>query len=208
MHETLYICGCGGHARSIISTIRMNNETYSVILIDKNARDGEQIMGCDIKKAYEFGKNDCCIVGIGNNCERKKMFEDIQKGGNAIFSSIISKQAIVAESIIIGEGVFVSPNAYIGPQVEIGDNTIINTASIIEHECKIGNHVHIAPHATICGRSIIGDMVFCGAGSTIIDKISVCNDVIIGAGAVVIKDICEPGIYVGIPARRVRNVKK
>ena len=37
-----------------------------------------------------------------------------------------------------------------------------------------------------------------------IDKISVCDNVIIGAGAVVIEDIMEAGTYVGIPAKRIK----
>lgn len=104
MQKPLYICGCGGHARSIINIVRMNNETYPVILIDKNARDGEQIMGCDTKKLYEFEKNDHYIVGIGNNFERKRIFEDIVKRESAVPISIISNQAIIAESAVIGGG--------------------------------------------------------------------------------------------------------
>ena len=45
--------------------------------------------------------------------------------------------------------------------------------------------------------------MFCGAGSTVIDHISICDNVMIGAGAVVVKDIMESGTYVGIPARKV-----
>jgi UDP-N-acetylbacillosamine N-acetyltransferase len=44
----------------------------------------------------------------------------------------------------------------------------------------------------------------CLSGSVLIDKISVCDDVIIGAGSVVIKNITESGTYVGNPARKVK----
>ena len=67
----------------------------------------------------------------------------------------------------------------------------------------VGDHSHIAPHATICGRSRIGNNVFCGASSTVIDKINICDDVVIGAGAVVINDIIESGTYIGVPAKRI-----
>ncbi len=45
--------------------------------------------------------------------------------------------------------------------------------------------------------------VFAGTGSTIIDKCSVCDDVTLGAGAVVVDAITESGVYVGAPARRI-----
>jgi acetyltransferase-like isoleucine patch superfamily enzyme len=43
-----------------------------------------------------------------------------------------------------------------------------------------------------------------GAGATVIQYVSICQECVVGAGAVVIKDISEPGIYVGNPARKVR----
>lgn len=40
-----------------------------------------------------------------------------------------------------------------------------------------------------------------GAGATVSNNITICNDVMIGAGAVVVKDIMEPGTYVGVPQK-------
>ena len=57
----------------------------------------------------------------------------------------------------------------------------------------------------MCGRCEIGDHVFLGAGSTVIDKRKIVDHVIIGAGSTVIKDILEPGIYVGSPARKIHS---
>ncbi|NMB64651.1 MAG: hypothetical protein GYA16_07255 [Spirochaetes bacterium] len=93
---------------------------------------------------------------------------------------------------------------HIGPFCKIGDNNIINNGAIIDHEVSIGNHCHLAPNSTISGRTLIGDYVFLGVGATIIDKLKVCSNVTIGAGAVVTKDITEPGTYVGVPAVRIK----
>jgi len=38
----------------------------------------------------------------------------------------------------------------------------------------------------------------------VIDKVSITDDVVIGAGSIVIKDITDAGVYVGCPARRIR----
>lgn len=91
-----------------------------------------------------------------------------------------------------------------GPEVEIGDNTIINTASIIEHGVKIGAHSHIAPNVAISGNTVIGKRNFVGVGASIKDCVNICDNVIIGAGAVVITDIYEAGTYVGVPAKRIK----
>jgi serine acetyltransferase len=49
---------------------------------------------------------------------------------------------------------------------------------------------------------VTGDRVFVGIGASIVNNVSICDDVIIGAGGVVIKDIDEKGTYVGVPARK------
>jgi acetyltransferase-like isoleucine patch superfamily enzyme len=51
----------------------------------------------------------------------------------------------------------------------------------------------------------IGNRVSLGSNSTIM-PVSICDDVVIGAGSVVTKDITEPGIYAGNPARLIRKV--
>ena len=58
--------------------------------------------------------------------------------------------------------------------------------------------------AVVAGRARIGRNVFVGAGAVVIDSISVCDDVVIGAGAVVTSSIDEAGVYVGVPARRMK----
>ena len=55
----------------------------------------------------------------------------------------------------------------------------------------------------INGGCQIGNRCFVGSNSTIAQGVTVCNDVIIGAGSVVIKDIMEPGTYVGNPAKKM-----
>ena len=56
----------------------------------------------------------------------------------------------------------------------------------------------------MCGRSIIGNLVFLGANSTIVDSLEVADKTIIGAGAVVIKSIENSGeTFVGVPAKKI-----
>ncbi|MFM4678117.1 DapH/DapD/GlmU-related protein [Aeromonas media] len=50
----------------------------------------------------------------------------------------------------------------------------------------------------------IGNNVQIGAGAIILPGVSICNNVIIGAGCIVSRSISEPGVYVGVPARKIR----
>lgn len=202
--ERIVLFGCGGHARSVINVITKINKTIEVLLVDESAQENEIILGCMTKPCYQLDIQDKYLIAVGDNQKRKTIYETILLGKRGNNISIVSSDASIGVGTSIGKGTFVAPNAYIGPKVHVGNNVIINTASIVEHEAIIGNHTHIAPHATICGRSKIGNEVFCGAGSVIIDNIAICDKVIVGAGAVVHKDITEPGIYVGVPARKIK----
>ena len=64
-----------------------------------------------------------------------------------------------------------------------------------------GDFTHIAPGATLSGGVEIGNGVLIGAGANIIQYKRITDDTIIGAGAIVIRDINKPGIYMGNPAR-------
>jgi serine acetyltransferase len=84
-------------------------------------------------------------------------------------------------------------------------SSIINTGAVVEHDCAIGECSHIAVRACIAGRSRLGDCVFLGAGAVVIDSISIASHVIIGAGGVVVAAIDSPGVYAGVPVRRIAN---
>lgn len=201
--DKLIIFGCGGHARSIVNALHQFASNIKIVLVDENAGVDESILDCKVVQEYELGENDGYIIAIGDNERRKELFDCLLRQNRGRCVSVIATDSHVGLDAHIGAGTFIAPYAYIGPQVRIGNNVIINSGSVIEHEVIVGNHTHIAPHTTICGRTKIGNNVFCGAGSAVIDKLTICDNVIIGAGAVVKEDIVIPGTYVGVPARKI-----
>lgn len=194
-----WVYGCGGHARSVCDVIKNMNPHSEIVMFDPSAQNGEIIMG--IRSENKLGnKNNINIFAVGDNFLRKNLFEQ----DNEYTVVIIAKNAYVSENAVIKKGTFVGDFAHVGPECIINENCIINTAANIEHECIIGAHSHIAPHACICGRSKIGNEVFIGAGAVVIDKIQICSNVIIGAGATVISDITIPGVYAGVPVKKIK----
>ena len=64
--------------------------------------------------------------------------------------------------------------------------------------------MHLSPNVTCCGTVTIGELTHIGAGATIKNNINITDECIIGAGAVVVKDIQEKGTYVGVPAQKMK----
>ncbi len=122
---------------------------------------------------------------------------------------------------VLGDDCFVGPFVEIQRSVNIGDRTRIQSHTFICELVNIGSDCFIA-HGVMFINDLfefghpntdpelwrethIGDNVSIGSNATIL-PVKVCSNVVIGAGAVVTKDIDKPGIYVGNPARLVREI--
>lgn len=106
---------------------------------------------------------------------------------------------------------------YISKSAEIGAGFCIGHCfSIILSKCVIGNDVTIMQQVTIGssrggnreGYPTIGNRCFIAAGAKIIGNITIGDDVVIGANAVVTKDIPSGSVVVGVPARIISDKGK
>lgn len=121
----------------------------------------------------------------------------------------------------LGDKVFIGPFCEVQKGVKIGARTRVQSHSFIcelvtiGDECFIGHSVMFVNDRFASGRpargdttkweaTTIGDRVFIGSNATIM-PVSICDDVVIGAGSVVTKSISRPGIYAGNPARFLRE---
>jgi UDP-3-O-[3-hydroxymyristoyl] glucosamine N-acyltransferase len=114
-------------------------------------------------------------------------------------------------------GVIIEENCIIGSNSVIvrgsaNENTILNNdvnmapGCMIGHGCQIGKYSHFANGVKLGGSSSIGDYNFLGSGSIISAGVKICvEDVIIGAGSTVLNDIKESGVYVGTPAKKIKE---
>lgn len=198
--DKIFLLGCGGHSRSVADIVLSNDPYASLVFIDPNARENEEIYGFQVTKKHDLG-NHPVFVAIGNNKNRKAAREAL---GNINLISVVSKTAHIGHLAQIETGCFIGNFCHVGPEVVVGTGTIINNAAVIEHEVHIGEYCHIGPNATVSGRCKIGDQVFVGVGATIKDYINICSNVTVGAGATVVGNINEPGVYIGTPAKRLK----
>ncbi|SCP96230.1 Glycosyltransferase involved in cell wall bisynthesis [Anaerobium acetethylicum] len=83
---------------------------------------------------------------------------------------------------------------------------VVNGNARVGKNCRIQEGVTIGATNGETAAPIFGDNVFIGSGAKIIGNIKIANDVCIGAGSVVVKDILEEGITVaGVPAKKISN---
>lgn len=208
MHiEKVRLIGSGGHALVVLDTLAvMGVPAPSITVFDQNAkRVGLRVGGYEVQpfdpNQLSGGSVHICI---GDNKTRAKVAAELGRFG-CIFQTIIDPRAIVSARARVGTGTFVAAGAILSAQVETGMCCIVNHASVVDHECILSDFVHIAPSATLGGAVSIGQHTLVGAGATILPRISVASGITIGAGAVLIEDAAESAVYVGVPAKKVKN---
>ena len=122
----------------------------------------------------------------------------------------------------IGDNTFIGPFVEIQKDVKIGKNCKVQSHSFICELVTIGDNTVIAHGVMFINdlfatggpangdknlwkSTTIGNNVSIGSNATIL-PVSICDNVVIGAGSVVTKNITESGIYIGNPAKKIRVI--
>lgn len=199
-----YVFGSGGHAKVVISSLQAQDLKVSGIFDDNQSKLGTKVLGVPVVGTI----GDCqkfkikkAVIAIGDNNTREK----IANRYSLNWVSVIHPKAIIDPTAKIGKGTVVFPGAVVNVSSEIGDHVIINTSAIVDHDAKIGNFTHVCPGTAITGGVIVENNCFIGAGTSIIPGKQVGKFSTVGAGSVVIKDIPEFCVAVGVPAEIIKS---
>ena len=106
----------------------------------------------------------------------------------------------IQNNVKIGSGTRVQSHSFICSQVQIGKDCFIGHGVMFVNDKFSNGEVNFEPPFE---DTIIGNNVLIGSNATVL-PVSICDDVIIGAGSVVTKDIVNPGVYAGNPAKKIK----
>lgn len=145
---------------------------------------------------------DEVIVATGSNDLREEKIKMLLAFGIPL-ATIVHPTALISSSAKIGSGTTILANVIININTKVGIGCIVNNGAIIEHDCMVGNYVNICPKFAMAGHSSIGYKSYLGIGSTVIDDIRIGNRVTVGAGAVVVSNISDNIVAIGVPAKKM-----
>jgi UDP-2-acetamido-3-amino-2,3-dideoxy-glucuronate N-acetyltransferase len=156
-------------------------------IIDKSFKSGSNFI---VGKFNIIGKN----VVVGHNVK-------------------IGHHCIIEDDITIGNNVILQDKIKIASGTTIEDDCILKHGTILTNNVLLKKNVFMGPNTITLGGThkretisgtIIGENCYIGAASHIAAGIQICNNVTLGVSAFANKNINEPGIYVGIPVRKLR----
>ncbi len=166
-------------------------------------RENESVLGVPVIPEGDFDPALFeVIVGIGDPNTRRKVVNGLPN--ETTFKTLIHPSAVVSDWVDVGPGSIITAGCVVTTDITLGAHTQLNLLTTVGHDAVAGDYFTTAPGAKISGSCHFGERVYIGTNAAVRQGIRICDDVTVGMGAMVIRDIDESGVYVGSPAKRLR----
>jgi sugar O-acyltransferase (sialic acid O-acetyltransferase NeuD family) len=212
--KDIVVIGSGGFSKQVIEIIEqlnLINQEYKLIgIIDDNkSLFGTEVLGYEVIGDTDYinrvskQKEIHGVIAIADGEVRKEInrkLYDVQ------WVNLIHPSAVVSDYTKIGVGNIICAGVVINPDFKMGDHSHINIGSTLGHDVSMLDYVTIMPGSRISGNVTLKSNSMIGTGSTIIQGITIEENVVLGAGAVVTKNTIPNSLYVGVPAKRQKEL--
>lgn len=208
MKKQCVIIGAGTYGQVYAEYLK---DIYEIIgfIDDDSQLNGVIINGYSVLGNYPFlkqsiSKDVSVFVPIGNNDIRVRLLKDLSNNGFAT-PGFIHEETNINSSVKIGKAVYILPGTYIMPYTLLGNYIMISMGVNIAHHNRINDGCFFSQGTNIGASIEMGNNAFCGIGSTIMTGVKkIGQNSLIGAGAVVIKDVPDNAVVVGNPGRIIK----
>ncbi|CAM3323257.1 NeuD/PglB/VioB family sugar acetyltransferase [Empedobacter stercoris] len=208
MKEKAIIVGAGTYGQVYEAYLKDEYQIIGFIDDDLSLRDTEinniKVLGDFEYLLNQIDKNINVFVPIGNNHVRANLLKKLMENGFNT-PNFIHKNTHIHSSVKIGKCVYILPGTNIMPYTSIGDFVLISMGVNIAHHTIVDNACFFSQGSNIGASIHFKNNVFCGIASTVMTGVkTVGENSLIGAGAVIIKDIPDGATVVGNPGRIIK----
>jgi sugar O-acyltransferase (sialic acid O-acetyltransferase NeuD family) len=204
MRGNVVVIGAGGHAKVVISTLRANGHSIGAVFDDDASLWGSELLDVPVRgpvaiadqAGFELG-----IIAVGDNASRKRIARNL----NLVhWLTLVHPAAWVDPGAKLGAGTVVLAGAVVQPGSVVGEHVIVNTSASVDHDCVVHDFAHLAPGVHLGGDVQIDEGTLMGIGSQAIPDTKVGPWTMVGAGAVVVRNLPGEVVAYGVPAKPVR----
>ena len=209
--KSLVIVGASGFGREVrkyVRDINIDEPTWEFLgFVDDGLQgktpEGDTILG-NLDYLLNMNPRPFFCVAIANSKVRQKLAEKLEKNG-FLPATIIHPSAKIGPNVIIGKGSIICMQCILTTNPRIGDYCIFNNNCSCGHDTVLGDYVSIMSDTVLAGDDNVGDHCYFGLHCTVINQLNLVGGCTFGAGSVVVKNITEPGTYVGVPAKKINR---
>ena len=211
--RNLIIIGVGGLGREIawvVERINKENPRWNFLgYLDDNPAvqntivNNYPVLGT-IDDAIRYPEA-CFVCTIGASKIREKVVNRVKALlPQAQFATLIDPSVKMSDFVNIGEGTIICADSILTVNITIGSHVLINLDCTIGHDALIHDFATLYPSVNVSGTTEIGYCSELGTGMQIIQGKRIGDYCVVGAGAVVIRDIPSKCTAVGSPAKPIK----
>jgi sugar O-acyltransferase (sialic acid O-acetyltransferase NeuD family) len=211
--KNIVIIGGGNQAHYVIDIIERTGK-YNIVGITDSIhpvgtdRFGYKIIGRqeDILELIDQHQIYGGIIAVGDNWIRENIYLQVSSlAPNFEFINAIHPSVIIGNNVKIGKGVTAMANVIFNPKSIIGDFTFFATGAQIEHDCIISDFASISAGSITGGHVKLGKYSALTLGVTVLDRLEIGENTVVGAGSLVLKSLPSNILAYGNPAKIIRN---
>jgi len=214
--KNVVLIGGGNQAHYTIDIIEQEGKYNIVGIIDSihpinSERFGYTIIGRqeDIRELISKHRIDTGIISIGDNWGRFAVSRTIlDLVPNFEFVNAIHPSVVIGKDVKLGVGIVAMAGCIINPKSTIGDFCFFATGAQIEHDCIIEDFASVSAGSVTGGFVKIKKFSAITLGVTILDRIIIGENTVVGSGSLVLKDLPVNVLAYGNPCRVIRERKE
>ena len=211
--KNLILIGGGNQAHYTIDIIEKENKYNILGIIDSihdvgSERFGYKILGrqenlVELIKLYNI---EVGVISIGDNWSRYYVYNKIiEQVPNFEFVNAIHPSVVIGNNVKLGVGIVAMAGCIFNPKAVIEDFTFFATGAQVEHDCVIDDYSSISAGSLTGGHVHMGKFAALTLGVVVLDRLSIGENTVVGAGSVVIKSLPSNVLAYGNPAKIIRN---
>ena len=135
-------------------------------------------------------------------------FQNHPRGKHLTYPNLIHPSFVGSRSSVKwGQGNIVTAGVTFTVDIEVGSFNVFNLATTVGHDVRVGSFNVFNPGCNVSGSVEMGDRALVGTNATVLQGLRLESDLIVGAGSVVTKDLEGHHVYVGNPAKVLKELK-
>jgi len=211
--KNIVLIGGGNQAHYTIDIIEKENKYNIVGIIDSvhkigSLRFGYPILGRqeNLKEIIEQYDVYGGIISIGDNWSRYYVYNQLKQiVPDFIYVNAIHPSVVIGNTTVLGVGIVAMAGCIFNPKSIIGNFTFFATGAQVEHDNEICDFASISAGSITGGYVKLGKYSAITLGVTVVDRIEIGENTVIGAGSLVVKSVPSNVLAYGNPVKIIRS---